>query len=72
MKSLFSFVNDGNADNAKSENHKSSYKDAKTQVDSIALEELETKCHDLEDSLQLMGKEFEKMEDYWQVSFLFI
>jgi hypothetical protein len=34
----------------------------------LARQELEEKCKQLEESLELMQSEFEKMEDYWQVS----
>ena len=36
--------------------------------DEIVRKELETKCKELEESLELMQAEFEKMEDYWQVN----
>jgi hypothetical protein len=36
--------------------------------DEIARKELEAKCKELEESLELMQAEFEKMEDYWQVN----
>ena len=36
--------------------------------DEIVRKELEAKCKELEESLELMQAEFEKMEDYWQVN----
>ena len=36
--------------------------------DGIVRKELEAKCKELEESLELMQAEFEKMEDYWQVN----
>jgi len=63
MKSLFSFAQDD-----KNLSTEIPIKSVQTDL-TKSVEELETKCNDLEDSLQLMGKEFEKMEDYWQVSY---
>jgi hypothetical protein len=39
----------------------------KSSKDEIVRKELEAKCQQLEESLELMQAEFEKMEDYWQV-----
>ena len=36
--------------------------------DEIVRKEFEAKCKELEESLELMQAEFEKMEDYWQVN----
>jgi len=42
--------------------------DEKLLKDETAKKEVESKCQQLEESLELMQMEFEKMEDYWQVS----
>ena len=41
--------------------------EAKILKDESASKSIDSKCQQLEESLELMQLEFEKMEDYWQV-----